>query len=301
MRIFEKILLRYWRFIKKIDDKRLSLQSEPEDIHVISDIPYIEDAGIANLLDVYYPKDTSKTLPVIIVVHGGGWLYGNKELNKIYAMNLSLRGFAVVNINYHLVHEKRFPEQIKDIYAVLNWIDNNDKKYYLDKNNVFITGDSAGAHLSSIAMALQHNEVMSRELGIKTNINIRAGGLICGVYDLEDFGGIKALIVRKYAKVILGESIKKSPNNRYMSFKSVYNGKVAPLYVMSSRHDFLGSQTLGFGRFLKNNEIDHKYRYWEEDKSRQLTHVFNVLYPLSNESIITNDEMCDFFKENMKN
>lgn len=297
--VFEKILLLYWKIIERKDKKRLSQQSAPEGIKVISDIPYVNDAKVANLLDVYYPEDKITALPVIVMVHGGGWTYGNKELNKIYAMNLALRGFAVVNINYHLVQECRFPQQIKDIFSVFNWIETKHLEYNLDKDNVFITGDSAGAHLSSVSLALLHNDKFRKELNVDTNLKIRAGGLICGVFDLDALTGVGRLIKNVYSKVILGESYLNSSYKNHISFIKSIDKKLPPLYLMTSSQDFVKSQTLHLADYLKNNDFNYKLRYWDEKRSKKLIHVFNVCFPLKTESIITNDEMCDFFRQHM--
>lgn len=301
MNMYEKILLIWWKFVKKMDAKRMAKQTEPEHITVHSDIPYIVDGKTPNYLDIYYPEGTDKPLPVIIVVHGGGWLYGNKELNKNYAMNLALRGFAVVNINYHLVQEERYPKQLQDIYAMLEWLYLNGKNYYCDIDNVFITGDSAGAHLSSIALALQHNDEMKKLLNIDTNLNIKAGAMICGVYDLDEFGWFKSLITRPYAKVLLGVKPHLSEYGKLISFKGSFNGKIAPLYLMTSQDDFVKDQTRSFAKYCEKNNIEYKLRIWDKVKGKKLIHVFNIMFPLYDESVITNDELCDFFKSYINN
>ena len=72
----------------------------PADVERKTNIPY--GAHPQQVLDVYRPKDAAGKLPVIVSVHGGGWVYGDKELYQHYTMNLAQRGFAVVNFSYHL-------------------------------------------------------------------------------------------------------------------------------------------------------------------------------------------------------
>lgn len=300
MALLERFLLKYWKHIEIKDRQRMSKQIEPKKIKVISNIPYIKNATTSNYLDIYYPLGTIEPLPVIIVVHGGGWLYGNKELNRNYAMNLAARGFSVVNINYHLVQEKRFPRQLKDINLVLKWIEENNNDYYLDTDNVFITGDSAGAHLASIAMALQYNNEISERLGLCETIKIKAGGLICGVYDFSKFNPLIRFFMKPYAQIMLGENLKKSQNTQILSFMNIFNGQIPPLYIMSSKQDFISSQTFNLIDFLKQNNVFYKFRFWDKGLENKLTHVFNVLYPNYKESIITNNEMCQFFKDQLQ-
>jgi acetyl esterase/lipase len=296
MSIREKLINVYWRGIEKKDGARMQHQSPAEKVTMICDIPYIENAEVSNYLDIYYPVGTEGLLPVIFEVHGGGWFYGNKELNKFYATDLATRGFTIVNVNYHLAGLKRFPEQLKDIFAALDWLKANGDKYHCDLKNVFITGDSAGGHLTSLTMALQNNQEARALIGISEGVPIKAGGLVCGVYDLEEFGKLN-FITRAYAKVMLGEKLKSSKYRNLMSFMKTYNGKMPPLYLVSSEEDLFHSQTLIMAEFCKKQGIEHTLHYWKKGSKNKLEHVFNVIYPAYEESIATNDEMCDFFRK----
>ncbi len=99
MSVFFSISKAFWKTVEKSDAKNIASQTEPEGIKRICDIPYIGDGHPMHLLDVYYPEDAAHALPVIIDIHGGGWMYGSKELNKIYCLNLAKRGFTVFNIS----------------------------------------------------------------------------------------------------------------------------------------------------------------------------------------------------------
>ena len=65
-------------------------------------------------LDVYRPKLNIKgKLPVIMSVHGGGWVYGDKDVYQWYCMNLAQRGFAVVNYSYRLAQNTNILHLLK--------------------------------------------------------------------------------------------------------------------------------------------------------------------------------------------
>ena len=91
----------------------------PEDVKRFDDIVYGEDK-VWQSLDVYRPKATNieEKLPVIVSVHGGGWVYGDKEGYQYYCMSLAQRGFAVVNFSYRLAPESKFPASIIDTNLV---------------------------------------------------------------------------------------------------------------------------------------------------------------------------------------
>ena len=90
------------------DRKRDEGLTTPEEILRFDNISYGPDPWW-HLLDIYRPKASEGKLPVIIDVHGGGWVYGDKNLYSHYCMDLSRRGFAVVNFNYRLAPRHRFP------------------------------------------------------------------------------------------------------------------------------------------------------------------------------------------------
>ena len=120
------------------DKKRDEGQTTPSDIKRFDNITYGDDPKWLQwqLLDVYRPKDVEGKLPVIVSVHGGGWVYGNKDVYQFYCMRLAQRGFAVVNFSYRLAPEKIFPAAIEDTEKVFNWICNNADQYGL--NRVFL-------------------------------------------------------------------------------------------------------------------------------------------------------------------
>ena len=90
------------------DAKRDAGLTTPDDIMRFDDISY-GPYGKDNLLDIYVLKDTKTVRPTIVNIHGGGWVYGCKEIYQFYCMRLAERGFTVVNINYRLAPETRFP------------------------------------------------------------------------------------------------------------------------------------------------------------------------------------------------
>ena len=89
MYILKPILDKNWENTGKMDAKRIASQTEPEGLVKILDIPYIDDGEKAHLLDIYYPEGTTEKLPVIIDIHGGGWMYGYLEITKKFCLKLA--------------------------------------------------------------------------------------------------------------------------------------------------------------------------------------------------------------------
>ena len=146
------------------------------------------------LLDLYRPKaaleadGSLKKLPVIISVHGGAWVYGDKDKYQFYCMRLAQHGFAVVNFSYRLAPERKFPASVEDTEAVFQWVCDNAEKYALDTSNVFAVGDSAGGHLLSLyADAITNKEYAKAFPFIKEKpMTLRGLALNCGKYTMDD-------------------------------------------------------------------------------------------------------------------
>ena len=90
------VLKLVWKNTERGDMKRLATQSAPVGVTEICDIPYINDGKWQHKLDVYFPENMeNEKLPVIIDIHGGGWMYGDKELNKPYCLTIASKGNVV--------------------------------------------------------------------------------------------------------------------------------------------------------------------------------------------------------------
>ena len=158
----------------------------PPDIRRFDDIQYGPDKKW-NVLDVYRPKDAEGDLPVLIDVHGGGWVYGDKERYQYYCMSLAQQGFVVVNFTYGLAPKRTFPAGMVDTDNVVKFVFANAKKYGFDTSKIFFAGDSAGANMAAIYAAICTNPEYAKNFPFTPPKGFvpKAMLLNCGVYDLE--------------------------------------------------------------------------------------------------------------------
>lgn len=98
--------------------------------------------------DVYYPKNTHQKYPAIILVHGGGWISGSKENQRVMAQHLAENGFVAMTVNYRLANEAKYPAAIEDLYTAIDFL--SKSKYPVDTNQLAILGASAGAQLATL-------------------------------------------------------------------------------------------------------------------------------------------------------
>lgn len=101
------------------------------------------------LLDLYLPaSNRQQPSPVILYIHGGGWLKNSKA--NCPAPALVEAGYAVACINYRYSSQALFPAQIEDVKKAVVWLKNNANKYNLNPDKIGVLGDSAGGHLSAL-------------------------------------------------------------------------------------------------------------------------------------------------------
>ena len=81
------------------DKRRDSAIAFPEGVTQVRDISY-GPYGKSSLLDVYFPEGTEGALPTIVSIHGGGYVYGSKEIYHRYCMDLARRGFTQVEVSH---------------------------------------------------------------------------------------------------------------------------------------------------------------------------------------------------------
>ena len=111
------------------------------------DIAYMD--GERHTLDVYLPNEGQGPFPVIVDIYGGGLIFGDKSSHKLEpALRLLDKGYAVVSVDYSLIHQKDFPFQIYEIKAALRFLRAHADEYQLDMNCVALMGESSGAHLA---------------------------------------------------------------------------------------------------------------------------------------------------------
>jgi acetyl esterase/lipase len=99
-------------------------------------------------LDVYEPATASQPTPVVIVIHGGGWIAGTKEERVLEMMPYLQMGFAAVNVEYRMAQVSLAPAAVEDCRCALHWVFANAKKYNFDPTRVVVQGGSAGGHLA---------------------------------------------------------------------------------------------------------------------------------------------------------
>ena len=113
------------------------------------DVVYREIDGVRLALDVHIPEGKGP-FPAAILVHGGGWVAGDKQQYITYVFQpLSDAGFAWFSVNYRLAPQHKFPADAEDVEEAIRWVKANAEKYHVDVKRLALIGESAGGHLVS--------------------------------------------------------------------------------------------------------------------------------------------------------
>ena len=266
------------------DRQRDAGNTIPEDVERIVDQVYGADPKW-QILDLYRPKGVQGKLPVIISFHGGGWVYGDKEVYQWYTMSLAQMGFAVINFTYRLAPEFQYPSPLEDMSLVVDWMYAHCEEYGLDTENVFGVGDSAGGHGLGLFSAICTNQAYAEKYDFKVHegFHFNAIALNCGTYTIDTSkGDLTALLMKEYiphADIAL------------IQVPSFVTENFPPCFVMTCSQDFLKDQVHELVPVLLNKNVECECRYY----SASLGHVFhcNVKLPEAHQC---NKEETDFFK-----
>lgn len=297
MDIFKPVLLKFWSITEKMDEKRIASQTPIGGITQITDIPYMNDSMKEHLLDIYYPENATGKLPVIVDIHGGGWLYGYKEINKYYCLKLAEKGFLVASINYRLARDYQFIDQIADAFSAFSWLFENLESYPADTDNIFLVGDSAGGQIVSICAAICGSKRMQSDFGVTPTLAFRAVGAICPAVDLLS----PNFMMNVNLKSLLGDRPKTNPLYKYMDYKNVAYLGLPPFYIVTANGDFIKKQAKKLKAILDRHGVENVFYYYDEKvDGKKLPHVFSVTNPYSAPAEKEIQTMTDFFKSKIK-
>lgn len=298
-----RLILKEWDKAKITDAEIQSKQIPTPGVEVEIGLSYLDDGNKMHLMNLYYPKGTTGTLPTILNIHGGGWMYGEKDLNKFSCMFLASLGFTVIGISYRLLPETNLQGQVQDIFASLHWLEKHGEKHHCDPNCLFITGDSAGGHLAGLTVCTQMDSELQKIYDVTpVGINIKAiaisHGALNATYDGVAEGILGKLVNKEVSRMMYGKKPKYAAWYGKASFAETVNGlALPPIMFVSSEIDTLYPQTQIAEQYLRSRNIPYTIKLWKKEQGSQLGHVFHVTHPEWPESKETNTAIAEFFKQ----
>ena len=260
-------------------------------VEVVSDLSYKADGDFYHDFDLYYGNSSGESLPTVLCVHGGGLVYGTKDLNKQMGIYLAKLGFNLVNINYRLLPDVTFTDQVKNVADAFAYIYENSPTIKLNRNEIFILSDSAGSLLSLAAYALMKDSNIRNVFGINAlDFDISGLAFISPMTGLVKTGSLS--LINEPARRSLSEEEIPFTENILRAFK---NTNLPPSLIVTSEEDFIRSQALDFKNFLDNKGIQNKFLDFKKSSDHPLGHGFAVSHPDLTESKVVLEEISNFF------
>jgi PelA/Pel-15E family pectate lyase len=162
------------------------LPRQRETVYEIRDRVYASPGGRDLMADIFIPmKDTSTTKPALILIHGGGWRSGSKEMEHPMAQRMAELGYVAVTVEYRLSLEAQYLAALHDIKAAIRWVKINGNQFGIDTNKIALYGTSAGGQLAALVGITGNNRQFD---GYSANLaaspSVRAIVDVDGVLDM---------------------------------------------------------------------------------------------------------------------
>lgn len=284
--------------INLIGKKFIFNNNPPRVSKYIKNIQYVEEKDNSRLLDVAIPEGNC-IFPIIIYVHGGGWISGSKSSYTRICKSFAHEGYLTFNINYRLAPKYSYPTQIQDIARAIDWVDKNAEIYGGDKTKIFLAGDSSGAHLISHYITMLENEEIKKTSNIKNVIPIeRIKGVLLfyGVYDIGKLDELNLKIVKIQNESFLGKNPELYKKRAMLTSPILYiNKKFPPAFICTGEVDILYPQSIQLSKALSRYKVSNKLLILSKQEYPDAKHSFLNFYKRKC-SIIAMDEAFKFLK-----
>lgn len=145
-------------------------------------------------MDIYIPNVTStRPLPLVVYVHGGGMTSGDKSnINPIFLNKLASSGYAVASINYRLAPHDKYPSQIQDVKSAIRYLRSNAQTYGVNGSEIFAFGTSVGGQLVTLDALLGPNSTYDVGPYPNESSGISAAVDMFGPTNLTEGGGFSS-------------------------------------------------------------------------------------------------------------
>lgn len=250
------------------------------EVERVDNIPYVEGGGRRQHLDVYMPRGGVTNAPVLLQIHGGGWVIGHKRQQALPLMlHLARRGWVCVAANYRLSPHATFPDHLIDVKQALRWVRENIVRYGGDPAFVAITGGSAGGHLSALA-ALTANLPEFQPGFEEVDTSVQAAVPFYGVYDFTNSQNhaMGAGIVNFVERMLLKKKFADDPKafEKASPLHQVRPAAAPPFCVVHGTHDTLISVADARAFAARLRETSHAPVVFVELPGAQ--HAFEVFH-----------------------
>lgn len=306
-----------FRLLARVHDFSKVQQAAAGRYDRIADISYEKDGSPDHLLDIYRPKHMDQPLPVILYIHGGGFVMCDKDTHRGIGLIYADNGHVVFNVNYRLAPRHPYPAALADVGKAYAWVVENAARYGGDPERIIIAGESAGGNLTLALAAASCFRMAAPEarpiwdVGVVPSIIM----VMCGYLQVSDpyrFSRVcppinpfsKSLdlqIARDVSMAYLGCNYRWPHPDRILADPLLVmesgdmTSRPFPLvYAMAGASDIIVDDTRRLEQALKKRGVRHAVRYFPRQG-----HAFHLLGISRQADLFWRDNL-DFIKWGMR-
>jgi acetyl esterase/lipase len=233
-------------------------------------------------LDVTRPTTSTTALPLVVWVHGGGWVGGSKDELSGWAAQIAAAGYVVGMLEYSLAPGHRYPTPLRQVMQALEHLRGHATELGLDPDRIVLAGDSAGAQIAAQAAALVTTPGYAAQVGVAPTVeaaHLRATVLACGPYDVGLLNRSTTAVGRRLTRALLwaytGERhVERSPLSSTISVTDHLTGAFPPTLVTVGNADPLRAHTEALAERLRSAGAPVETVFWPDDQHPPLGHEY---------------------------
>ncbi|MFZ4620039.1 MAG: alpha/beta hydrolase fold domain-containing protein [Bacteroidota bacterium] len=205
----------------------------PSAYHVELNRVYTTVGAWEGKMDLYYPTYSTKSVPVVINIHGGAWSHGVKESQRGFGTFFK-NGWAVVNMEYRMSGTAPAPAAIEDARCALIYINQHAKELHADVNRIVIMGGSAGGHLALMAGFLGNDHRFDVNCSGVQDVKVAA---VVDKYGVTDISLAKKLMKSASGRAWLSEKVNDQEFLNAISPINYVTKKSPPVFIVHGDAD----------------------------------------------------------------
>lgn len=277
--VVDKTRRNFIKLCNEADIPRMAKEVYPSDVRTVKDLSYIDDGKVEHKFDIYFPEGVSfenmSRKVLVLDIHGGGFVYGLKEINMNFNMHVARRtGLPVASINYTLVPDGSI---VRIVDEIIRAIDHLKETYGIE--DFYIMGDSAGGFLAYTTWAVLTDKDVRHDYQCFTDPKVNVLGIVMISPATTDS--------QKYMSSLEAAYFPDDPHNAIPSYAGnlvllTDRCKFAPpsIVLITSDKDSMHDETNYFHKELKARDLSVKlFDGVTAPDGNPLYHVFPVGHP----------------------
>lgn len=236
----------------------------------------------AALLDIHRPAQPNPAAPTVVWIHGGGFVSGRRSDVTNYLKVLAGRGFVVVNVDYTLAPEARYPTPVRQVTRALAFLDREAGVLGVNRDALVLAGDSAGAQIAAQVANLIRSPAYAQAMGVAAPMRaeqLRGALLHCGVYDVgrlgEGQGGVLGSFLRTVTWAYGGRrNWRDVPGFERVSVSNFVTADFPPSFISAGNADPLLPQSVRMAAALREAGVRVESLFFPANHPRRLGHEY---------------------------